>query len=208
MDNTWIISTIRAQETVDATSPAAVLARLEREQLGHIVSITGLSMEDTVREIRRQRALKRTHGKNGVPVLTAIVGLALYFIGCDAPGLTVTEQQTTDAPQDVPQSVQPQPAPVPPPPAPVAPPVAVPAPLPAPVPPQAAPVQPPAAPEAPLPAPTPPPAVPPCFDRDLGNILAFPGRSDCATSSTVTSRTMCQWSGITYVPSCETCAGV
>ena len=32
MDNTWSISTIRAQETVDATSPAAVLARIEREQ--------------------------------------------------------------------------------------------------------------------------------------------------------------------------------
>ena len=32
MDSTWIISTIRAQETVDATSPAEVLARMEREQ--------------------------------------------------------------------------------------------------------------------------------------------------------------------------------
>ena len=32
MDNTWSISTIRAEETVDATSPTTVLARLEREQ--------------------------------------------------------------------------------------------------------------------------------------------------------------------------------
>jgi hypothetical protein len=32
MFSSWIISTIRAQETVDATSPAAVLAKLEREE--------------------------------------------------------------------------------------------------------------------------------------------------------------------------------
>ena len=103
--------------------------------------------------------------------------------------------------------VVPQPAPVPPPPAPVAPPVAIPAPLPAPIPPQAAPVQPPSAPGAPLPAPIPPPAVPPCFDRALGDITACPGRTDCATSSTVTSRTMCQDNGVTYVVSCDECAG-
>ena len=47
MFSSWIISTIRAQETVDATSPAAVLAKLEREDC------------------------KRTHGKNGVPALPA-----------------------------------------------------------------------------------------------------------------------------------------
>ena len=182
----------RIDATMRETSPAAVLARIEREQsLGRPGPL-------------RNALVEALWGARDTAVALAI-GLAL-LTGCDAPGLTV--EQTTDAPQDVPQAIQPQPAPVPPPPAPVAPPMAIPAPLPAPVPPQAAPAQPPLAPEAPLPAPTPPPAVPPCFDRDLGDITACPGRTDCATSSTVTSRTMCQWSGITYVPSCETCAGV
>ena len=126
------------------------------------------------------------------------------LLGCDATGLTV--EQTTDAPQDVPQAIQPLPAPVPPPPAPVAPPPAIPAPLPAPVPPQTAPVQPPAAPEAPLPAPIPPPAVPPCFDRDLGDVTVCEGYADCATSSTVTARTMCQSDGVLYVPDCSPCS--
>jgi hypothetical protein len=222
--SSWIISTIRAQETVNVTSPSAVLAKLERDELayvqyvsgcdratmGHVIKCTGLSLEDTVNVIRRNRALRRlkqTHGKNGVPCLTAIVGLALaLLVGCDATGLTV--EQTADTPADVPQSIAPQPAPVVPPPAPVPPPVAVPAPLPVPVPPQAAPVQPPLAPGAPLPAPTPPPPVPPCFDRDLGVISPCAGRLDCTVSSTVTERTMCQAGGVVYVPSCETCAGV
>ena len=134
------------------------------------------------------------------------LGLALLVVGCDGEGLTVG--QTTDAPADVPQAIAPQPAPIPPPTAPIPPPVAVPAPLPVPVPPLAAPVQPPAAPEAPLPAPTPPPAVPPCFDRDLGTIAPCAGRIDCSVSSTVTARTMCQDSGVTYVATCDECAGV
>ena len=132
------------------------------------------------------------------------LGLVMLIVGCDGGGLTVEEAATVDAPQ----AIQPQPAPVPPPPAPIAPPIAVPAPLPVPVPPQAAPVQPPAAPEAPFPAPTPPPAVPPCFDRDLGAVTTCPDRTDCASSSTVTTRTMCQDSGVTYVVSCDECAGV
>ena len=132
------------------------------------------------------------------------LGLVMLIVGCDGGGLTVEEAATVDAPQ----AIQPQPAPVPPPPAPIAPPIAVPAPLPVPVPPQAAPVQPPAAPEAPCPAPTPPPAVPPCFDRDLGAVTTCPDRTDCASSSTVTTRTMCQDSGVTYVVSCDECAGV
>ena len=41
MDSTWIISQIRAQETVDATSPAAVLARLERAERAYIEYVSG-----------------------------------------------------------------------------------------------------------------------------------------------------------------------
>ena len=135
------------------------------------------------------------------------LGLALLVVGCD-PGDGLTVGQTTDAPQDVPQAIAPQPAPIPPPAAPIPPPVAAPAPLPVPVPPHLAPVQPPAATEAPLPAPTPPPAVPPCFDRDLGTIAPCAGRLDCTVSSTVTTRTMCQADGVTYVATCGECAGV
>jgi hypothetical protein len=187
--------TARIDRVMAATSPAAVLARLEREEADYVQYVSGC----------QRSTLKQTHGKNGVPCLTAIVGLALaLLVGCDATGLTVA----TDAPQDVPRAIAPQPAPVVPPPAPVPPPVAVPAPLPVPVPPHLAPVQPPLAPEAPLPAPTPPPPVPPCFDRDLGTVASCAGRLDCTVSSTVTTRTMCQAGGVVYVPSCETCTGV
>ena len=190
--------TARIDEVMRQTSPSAVLRRLENAELEYTAYVSGSNYW----------TLKQTHGKNGIPALTAVIGLALalLLIGCDGTGLTV--EQTADAPADVPQSIAPQPAPVVPPPAPVPPPVAVPAPLPVPVPPQAAPVQPPLAPEAPLPAPTPPPPVPPCFDRDLGTIAPCAGRTDCTVSSTVTERTMCHAGGVVYVPSCETCTGV
>jgi hypothetical protein len=212
MDSTWIISTIRAQETVDATSPAAVLAKLEREEADYVQYVSGC----------QRSTLKQTHGKNGVPCLTAIVGLALaLLVGCDATGITVHAPDAGEALPcaancecgvatgcwsngddpvwkclcngDTLPTIPPSVAPVPPP-------VAVPAPLP--------PVQPPLAPEPPLPAPTPPPPVPPCFDRDLGTIAPCAGRTDCTVSSTVTERTMCQAGGVVYVPSCETCTGV
>ena len=62
-DNAWIISTIRAQETVDTTSPATVLRRLERAESDYVQYVSGC-----------QRAtLKTTHGIHGVPCLTAIV---------------------------------------------------------------------------------------------------------------------------------------
>jgi hypothetical protein len=187
--------TARIDEVMRETSPATVLRRLERAELEYSAYVSGC-----------QRAtLRTTHGKNGIPALTAIVGLALaLLVGCDGSGLTVA----TDAPQDVPQAISPQPAPVAPPPAPVPPPVAVPAPLPVPVPPLAAPVPPPLAPEAPLPAPTPPPPVPPCFDRDLGTIAPCAGRLDCAVGSAITITTACQTNGVTFVPSCDVCAGV
>ena len=41
MFSSWIISTIRAQETVDATSPAAVLAKLEREEADYVQQLAG-----------------------------------------------------------------------------------------------------------------------------------------------------------------------
>jgi hypothetical protein len=135
LDDIHARETARIDRVMAATSPAAVLARLEREEADYVQYVSGC----------QRSTLKQTHGKNGVPCLTAIVGLALaLLVGCDATGLTVA----TDAPQDVPRAIAPQPAPVVPPPAPVPPPVAVPAPLPVPVPPQAAPVQPPLAPGA------------------------------------------------------------
>ena len=53
MDSTWIISTIRAQETVDATSPAAVLARLEleREQADYLSYVAGTTDRGTYRAL-------------------------------------------------------------------------------------------------------------------------------------------------------------
>jgi hypothetical protein len=139
-----------------------------------------------------------------------ILGFATTFIACDYEGIHVNQNQTQETVPDSAQgtTILPQPAPVPPPEAPIPPPVASIPPLPAPTPPQAAPVQPPTAPDAPLPAPTPPPPVPPCFDRDLGDTNPCPGRTDCSTSSTVTSRTMCQKSEVTYVPACDVCEGV
>ena len=62
MDSTWIISTIRAQETVDATSPAAVLAKLERAEADYIAYVSGC----------QRSTLSTTHGKNGVPCLPAV----------------------------------------------------------------------------------------------------------------------------------------
>ena len=62
MFSQWIISTIRAQETVDATSPAAVLRRLENAELEYSAYVSGC-----------QRAtLKTTHGIHGVPCLMAV----------------------------------------------------------------------------------------------------------------------------------------
>ena len=190
--------TARIDEVMRQTSPSAVLRRLENAELEYTAYVSGSNYW----------TLKQTHGKNGIPALTAVIGLALalLLIGCDGTGLTV--EQTTDAPQDVPWAIAPQPAPVAPPPAPVPPPVAVPAPLPVPVPPQLAPVPPPAAPEAPLPAPTPPPPVPPCFDRDLGTIAPCAGRVDCTVGSAITITTACQANGVTFVPSCDVCLGV
>lgn len=189
--------TARIDEVMHETSPAEVLRRLEREQADYLSYVAGTTDRGTYRALLDAVARATTWAP--------ILALAL-LVGCDATGLTV--EQTADTPADVPQSIAPQPAPVVPPPAPVPPPVAVPAPLPVPVPPQAAPVQPPLAPGAPLPAPTPPPPIPPCFDRDLGVISPCAGRLDCTVSSTVTERTMCQAAGVTYVATCETCAGV
>jgi hypothetical protein len=47
----WIISTIRAQETVDATSPAEVLRRLEREQADYLSYVAGTTDRGTYRAL-------------------------------------------------------------------------------------------------------------------------------------------------------------
>ena len=98
--------TARIDEVMRQTSPSAVLRRLENAELEYTAYVSGSNYW----------TLKQTHGKNGIPALTAVIGLALalLLIGCDGTGLTV--EQTTDAPHDVPWAIAPQPAPVAPPP--------------------------------------------------------------------------------------------
>jgi len=63
-----ILDIIRASETaridkvMAATSPTAVLARLERAELEYSAYISGC----------QRSTLSTTHGKNGVPCLTAV----------------------------------------------------------------------------------------------------------------------------------------
>ena len=52
----------RIDATMRETSPAAVLARMEREELDYAAYVSGCNRE----------TLKTTHGKNGVPALTAV----------------------------------------------------------------------------------------------------------------------------------------
>ena len=52
----------RIDATMRETSPASVLVRMEREELDYAASVSGCNRE----------TLKTTHGKNGVPALTAV----------------------------------------------------------------------------------------------------------------------------------------
>ena len=52
----------RIDATMRETSPASVLVRMEREELDYAAYVSGCNRE----------TLKTTHGKNGVPALTAV----------------------------------------------------------------------------------------------------------------------------------------